>query len=88
MTEKLVEALKEKKLIVGAGAAQKSMIAGELEEIFLAANCHEQMREKFKSRAGVSEMPVTELERTSEEIGALCKKPFAITVAAIKKTKE
>ncbi|MFH0869040.1 MAG: ribosomal L7Ae/L30e/S12e/Gadd45 family protein [archaeon] len=88
MTEKLFEALKEKKLIIGLESVQKSLRAGEIKEIFLSANCPELMRSKIKLHAEMAKVPVLELGQTSEEVGALCKKPFAITVAAIKKVKE
>jgi len=88
MAPNLLEALKEKKLVIGNKEVQQGIIANSVKEVFLAANCPEQMKSKIKALAGLSEVPVKALEQTSEEIGALCKKPFAITVAAIKKTKE
>jgi len=88
MAEKIVEALKEKKLLIGAKVVQQNLMTHSVKEIFLSANCSEQMRNKIKLQAEIAKIPVTELAQTSEEIGAVCKKPFAITVAAIRKTKD
>ena len=88
MSDKLLEALKGKKLLFGAKVTQHSLLASDIQEIFLSLNGPEQMKSEIKSRAQVAGIPVTELAQTSEEIGAVCKKPFAITVAAVKKTKE
>jgi len=46
------------------------------------------MKQKIHSYADAAKVNITEMPQTSEEVGALCKKTFAITVAAIKKSKE
>ena len=89
MIEKLSEALKEKKLLAGSKSVELSLKSGnKLEEVFLSVNCDRKLKERMKVLAGISNIKVTEMSHTSEEIGAACKKPFAITVSAIRKTKE
>lgn len=88
MAEHMLEALKEKGLVIGNEAVLRNLRIGGLKEVFLAANCPELMKQKIKLHADFAKVPVLELEQTSEEMGALCKKPFAIAVAAIKKVKE
>lgn len=89
MMDKLIEAVKEKKLVIGTKVVHKSIKPGcGLNEVFLASNCPVHMRNRIKTLAELANIPVKELEQTSEEIGALCKKTFGITVAAIRKMKE
>lgn len=85
MIEKLFEALKEKKLLTGAKSVELGLKSGnKLEEIFLAVNCDTKIKDRMKVLAGISNTKITEVGKTSEEIGAGCKKPFSISVSAIK----
>lgn len=87
MVSMLVDALKEKRLMFGEKEIGKSLLLSskDISEVFLSANCDNELRNKIKSLAGISNVKVTELSHTAEEIGAACKKTFAITVSAIKK---
>ena len=87
MVNALIEALKEKRLMFGEKEIGKSLLLSskDISEVFLSANCDSELRSKIKLLAGISKVKVTELSNTAEEIGAVCKKTFAITVSAIKK---
>ena len=84
----IVDALKEKKLLIGRKAVQQNLLLDAVKEIFLSANCQKDLKNEIKALAEIARLPVTELAQTSEEIGAICKKSFIISVAAVKKTKE
>lgn len=87
-TDKLLKALKENKIIIGTDKSLQLLLTGDIDEVYLASNCPPSVRSKIKSLAESSKVSVTELAQTSEEIGALCKKPFSIAVVSTKKSKE
>ncbi len=79
--ENLRKALKENKLILGADRALKLLKNGKVSHIFLSSNCAPGIRENLKHLAKISNINVTELKETNEELGAICKKSFSISVA-------
>ncbi|GAG19745.1 unnamed protein product [marine sediment metagenome] len=76
----LDEALKEEKLIIGRDRTLKLLKNDKLKKIFIASNCDEDVREEIKKYAKISKVEVIELKIDNIELGAMCKKPFAISV--------
>lgn len=71
----------KKKLIFGKSQIIKFLRNGKLEEVFLSANFPE--ANEIKNLAGLAETPVTVLKQTNDELGALCKKPFSISIIGL-----
>ncbi len=81
MSEKLLkEALKKENLNFGTDITLKKLKKGNLKKVFLAQNCAETVREDIKHYAKLADVDVIELKIDNEEVGALCKKPFAVSV--------
>ncbi len=78
--EQLKEAFKEKTLTYGFKESLKKVKTKKAETIFIAKDCPEDIRQDITSNAKISGVNIIELDTTSQEIGAVCKKPFPITV--------
>ncbi len=74
------KAIKEKKIIIGADITLKKLRIGKLKKIYLASNCRKDTREDIIHYAKLNNVEVINLEKTNEELGILCKKPFSISV--------
>lgn len=85
---KLLEAIKENKVVFGATNTLKLLKHNEIEEIYLTSNCPEHTIEKIESAAKITNTPVNKLTENSEELAVLIKKPFSMSVASIRKVKE
>jgi large subunit ribosomal protein L30e len=78
--DNLKKAIKEKKLIMGSERTIKTLKKGEAKEIFISKNCPELLRKQVKNYAEISNIAINELKESNEEIGIICKKPFAINL--------
>jgi ribosomal protein L30E len=79
----IIKAQKEKKLIIGMNACLKALKSGKTNDVFITKTCSDIMKRQLKEAAELARVKLTELAQTSEELSALLKKPFTITVAAI-----
>ncbi len=71
------------KLVLGADVTMKLLRQGKLARVFVSTNCSPQMRSDLDKACGLAGIDVVELNQTSDEIGVLCKKPFAISVVGV-----
>lgn len=80
--KKLLEA---GKLVIGGERTLKNLKTGTAQKIFISKNCNDEVCEDIKRHAGLSNTEVAELSMTSDELGAICRKPFAISVLSVAK---
>ena len=78
--EQLKEAFKVKTLTFGFRETLKKVKTKKADTVFIAQDCPEEMRQDLTTNAKISGINIIELEGSSQEIGAVCKKPFPITV--------
>lgn len=71
------------KLVLGSDETVKLLRQGKLVRVFISTNCSPQMKSDLERACGIAEIDVVELNQTSEEIGVLCKKPFAVSVVGV-----
>jgi len=76
----LDDAIKEEKLVIGVDRTLKLLKSEKLKKIFISNNCDEEVRKKIKKYAEIAKIEVVELKIDNIELGARCKKPFAISV--------
>ena len=77
-------ALKAKKAIIGTGRVVKQLKLGKLEKIFLTSNTPDDVKETIKRYSKLNKTKIVQLKQPNEELGTICKKPFAISVLGIK----
>ncbi|MBT3582911.1 hypothetical protein HN777_00710 [Candidatus Woesearchaeota archaeon] len=72
-----------KKLVFSKAQTMKMLRQGKLSEIFLSSNFDE--AKLFENIAKMTDTKVNKLTQTNDEIGALCKKPYQISIIGLKK---
>jgi large subunit ribosomal protein L30e len=72
------------KIQIGAIKALRSAKSKKAKLILLASNCPQSIREDIEYYCGLSEIPVSLFKGESSDLGALCGKPFNVSVLAIK----
>jgi len=73
------------KLVVGGERTMKLLKTGSAKHVYLAKNCGAGVCDDVKRYAGLASIEVTSLDISSEELGALCRKPFGISVLSVAK---
>lgn len=78
----LVRTLASKNKILGINETIAALKRGEIKEVLVASNYP--YSDKIKALAEVSGAKVSILKQTNDELGAMCKKPFAVSVIGLK----
>ncbi|MBW2993772.1 50S ribosomal protein L30e [Candidatus Woesearchaeota archaeon] len=78
------KALETKKAVIGTNRIIKSLKLGKLKQVFLTSNTPEEIKQTIKYYAKANKIKVVQLKQPNEELGTICKKPFAISVLGIK----
>lgn len=73
--------INDKKAVLGTERVVKLLSAGKLSKVFITKNCPKEVRARIKDFSGSAQL--VELESTNEELGAMCKKPFHISVFGV-----
>ena len=76
--DNLKKALENKKLIIGTSSTIKALKLGKPSEVYITANCPEDVKDRIKSYAKELNISCVELKETNVELGSICKKSFAI----------
>lgn len=84
-TKEIEKLLKTKQLVIGTDRTIKSIKTGKLEKVFVAKNCRNDTKEDLRYYCELSGAKLVELEQNNEELGAICKKPFFISVLSVLK---
>ena len=71
------------KLVFGSEVTVKLLRQGKVKKIFFASNCNSQVKDDISQFCKVGEVECVGLPQSNEEIGVLCKKPFAISVFGV-----
>lgn len=75
------------KLVIGTERSLKMLRAGRLSDVLLASNCTGISEETFKKYGALAGTEIKKLSLPSDELGVICKKPFAISVLGVLKGK-
>ncbi len=67
----------------GAKEAIKTTKSGEAKAIILASNCPNEVSESIKYYAELADIPVVTYEGSGWDLGAVCGKPFIVSVLSI-----
>lgn len=72
------------KAALGYKSVARLLRQGGAEAVVLASNCPAGHREDIKRLAGLAGVAVHEFDGHGKELGAACKKPFAVASLAVK----
>ena len=73
------------KVFFGEKQSQKSVLKGNAELIVISNNVRKNVREKIKQLSHVTGVPVLDFNGNGLELGAVCGKPFNVSVMAVQK---
>ena len=81
--KELKDKLVQEKVIIGSDIVMKELKKGNLNKIFLASNCRDDIKKEITHFANIQKVPVELLELSNEDLGVLCKKNFFVAVLGI-----
>jgi len=81
---RIKKAMDEKKALLGTKETRNYLLNNEVKEVIISSNTPELVRNDLKRLASLNETQVTELKIGNDELGVVCKKPFSVSVMAIK----
>jgi large subunit ribosomal protein L30e len=77
------EAVQKGHAVLGTEETIKLLRRGKVKKIFLCSNVSVQSKETIERYSKLKKVEVVSVEMTNEELGTLCKKPFAISVIGV-----
>lgn len=83
--DEIKKLLTSDKLIIGKEETLKAIRSGKIKKIFLASNADPTFVKDIDYYKTMSDMEVTTLGLTNEEVGSICRKPFSISVLGVLK---
>ena len=82
-TMELRKLAEDKKVFIGTERTIKNLKLGRVSAVYVTENISESVLETITRQASLSEVEVTKLNATNEELGIICKKPFRISVLSV-----
>ena len=73
----------KKRLVIGAESSIKSLKMGKVSKIYLSNNCQKVIQADVERYAKIGKIDLEILNKSGEEIGVMCKKPFSISVLCV-----
>ncbi|MBL7054783.1 ribosomal L7Ae/L30e/S12e/Gadd45 family protein [Candidatus Woesearchaeota archaeon] len=84
-TTELKKLLKENNPVIGTDKTIKSLKRGKISKVIITSNCPEKVQEDIEHYSGLAKAEVLKTKYPNDELGVICKKPFAISVLSILK---
>ena len=84
-SEEIRHSIEAGKSVIGTDVTLKELKRGNLVKVFLSSNVQAEVKNEMNHYASIVETEVVELELSNEELGIVCKKPFAVSIFGIKK---
>lgn len=79
----LKKLLKTDKVVLGTQRTLKLLKVGSVTRVFLSSNCPDDIKKDIEYYAKLADIPVLGLKQPNDELGTLCKKPYAVSVLCI-----
>ena len=81
--DELKKLLKENKVVLGTEKTLKILQLGNAKKVFVSKNCPEIVKKDIEYYASLSQVPIISLKQPNDELGTICKKPFAVSVLCV-----
>lgn len=78
--KELKEAIEQRKIIIGKERTLKLLKRGQLSQVIISKNCAKEVKEDIQHYTKLFNIKCAQSSQSNEELGVLCKKPFAISV--------
>ncbi|MBR9691294.1 50S ribosomal protein L30 [Candidatus Woesearchaeota archaeon] len=83
MIDDIKKIIKEGKAVIGTNDVMKSLKLGKISKVYITINCPDSVKDDIKYYASLSGAEVVQLKQPNDELGIVCKKPFAISVIGL-----
>ena len=81
--EEIKELLKENKILIGTERVMKYLKNNKISKVIISSNCNKEIIDDFSHYSKLSGIDIKILNYPNDEIGVICKKPFAISVLGV-----
>jgi large subunit ribosomal protein L30e len=81
--EEIKKLLKEEKVIMGSKTVIKNLRKNQMKKIFVADNCKDETFSDIEQYCKINKTEFVKLNYPNDELGVICKKPFAISVIGV-----
>lgn len=78
-------AFESNKIVLGRDVTIKNLKSGKLSAVVFASNCPKEWKANFDDLAKKGKVETYDYNGNGLDLGALCKRPFAVTVAGVLK---
>ena len=73
------------RLVIGTERVMKYLKQDKLEKVYLSHNCPDDLKARIKHYSGLNKIEAKELDILNDELGVVCRKPFAISIIGLLK---
>ncbi len=84
-TEQIRKLIEEKKVTIGADATVRALRSDMLKTVIVASNASDEIQGRITRAAEMTKIPIDVLTIPNDQLGTMCKKPFAISFLGIKR---
>ncbi|MBU0758584.1 MAG: ribosomal L7Ae/L30e/S12e/Gadd45 family protein [Nanoarchaeota archaeon] len=84
--EEIKKFIKDNSLILGTERTVKELRKGNLSKVFISKNAPQEVIDDVHKYAGLQNIPIVVLDKTNDELGIVCKKPFSISFMGVIKS--
>ena len=83
-TSEIKQALKKKLLVMGWNSVERAIKSGKVKKVFISAKASQKVKKDLAHYSKVSSFEVEKFMGDADELGVICKKPFRISILAVK----
>ena len=82
------KSLDSNKVIIGTNNTIRNIKIGKVLKVYLSNNCQKNIQRDIESYSEIADIKCTTLNKSKEDMGVICKKPFSISVLGILNEKQ
>lgn len=83
--EEIKKGIETKGVVLGREVTLKSIKRGLIRKVFMSSTVDPEIKSDVEQYAKISPIEIVELVYPNDELGALCKKPFPISIVGVLK---
>ena len=81
----LKELIKQENLLIGTERIIKNLKNGNISKVYVSSNCPDSVKKDVEHYCKMQDVEVVQLRQMNDELGVICKKPYAISMLALLK---
>ena len=82
-TKEIKQILKSDNVVLGTKETLQFLKEGKLSQVLVSNNCPESVKKDIEYYAKLGEVKVLAVKYPNDELGILCKKPYAVSVLGV-----